>query len=620
MASSHAQIPFDAERRRGLSWYANSGEILNIKHAGIFSGGYLKFQSVRIDSWFLAALMLSACASVDGGEPDLEMSEPAMPAEVQVLDSEVHYLGSRDFPIPETTEVRLETERPFRAIEILLTGHTTVPELEFQLVGEEGVGPWLPLPAKSVNSPVQARATVDLDGPALAIGLRGVEALDFARLEFFAGAYGEAHMGHNDDATPDELIRKASHASRWALPPAVAQAGNNQQVTRVSARGGCTGSLTAGARELGNHLVAQFAGARHFGGYACRNIRGGRGLSVHAVGRALDIFVPLHGGAADNDLGDPIAHWLIQNAQHIGVQLIIWDRSIWNTSRTPRHRAYGGQHPHHDHLHVEITPDAAARRTPFFQANGGGGSPVPDADANGSNNGGGQGWGSCQANGVQGSCLPTAQCQGVRTRGLCPGSNDIQCCTPAGGNVADPPPQPAEPPPQPADPPPQPDEPLPQPDEPLPQPDEPPPQPIDPPPNDGGRDDDWGGCIANGQVGICISTGSCWGVSTPGLCSGPADVQCCTAGNGDNGGGGNDWGSCWAGGEQGECIPTDDCDGRHTSNLCPGPADIQCCTSQNTWGACEAGGWAGECMDVAECDSVSTPGLCPGPNNIQCCI
>ncbi|MEZ4464481.1 MAG: hypothetical protein R3F43_08225 [bacterium] len=79
-------------------------------------------------------------------------------------------------------------------------------------------------------------------------------------------------------------------------------------------------------------MVANFRGAR-FEGYACRQIRGSSGMSVHGTGRALDIFVPLSGGAADNDLGDPIANWLVEHAE-IGVQLI-WDRTIWSGSRSP---------------------------------------------------------------------------------------------------------------------------------------------------------------------------------------------------------------------------------------------------------------------------------------------
>jgi hypothetical protein len=92
-------------------------------------------------------------------------------------------------------------------------------------------------------------------------------------------------------------------------------------------------------------------------------------MSVHGTGRAIDVFIPLSRGDADNTLGDEVANWLVSNAQAIGVQLVIWDRSSWNGSRSSgsKLRAYGGPHPHHDHLHVELNTDGAARRTPWFR-------------------------------------------------------------------------------------------------------------------------------------------------------------------------------------------------------------------------------------------------------------
>ena len=68
--------------------------------------------------------------------------------------------------------------------------------------------------------------------------------------------------------------------------------------------------------------------------------------------------------------GDAVANWLIQNAEAIGVQFIVWDRSSWNASRPPgtKLRAYTGPHPHNDHLHVELTIAGANRRTAWFRA------------------------------------------------------------------------------------------------------------------------------------------------------------------------------------------------------------------------------------------------------------
>ena len=80
--------------------------------------------------------------------------------------------------------------------------------------------------------------------------------------------------------------------------------------------------------------------------------------------------MPLDGGEADNTLGDPIANYLIRNATELGVQFFIWDRSKWNIEYGgPKY--YGGSHPHHDHLHIELTPDAAHNGRNFPTPTGG---------------------------------------------------------------------------------------------------------------------------------------------------------------------------------------------------------------------------------------------------------
>ena len=211
----------------------------------------------------------------------------------------------------------------------------------------------------------------------------------FARLEFFGQLSPEAgHRAHDDDPVAGEshddvsvpVSTKAAHQGRWEMPAATANASRDQHVAYTGApsyNGGrnCGGGLLAGTRTLGNYLVDNFVGARYFQGYNCRRIRGGQGMSVHGTGRALDVFVPLDRGQADNDLGDPIANWLVEHAEEVGVQLIIWDRTLWSGTRNPHTRYYGGSHPHHDHLHIELTPTAAAEGTPFF----GGDPPPPDA-------------------------------------------------------------------------------------------------------------------------------------------------------------------------------------------------------------------------------------------------
>jgi hypothetical protein len=166
----------------------------------------------------------------------------------------------------------------------------------------------------------------------------------------------------DDTGSEDSDIRVAG---RWTLSSAVRSAGMSQSVSYDSAER-CTGGLTAGSKKLKSYLLGKFPNEiREIQGYNCRQIRGGSGLSMHGTGRALDIMIPLSGGEADNTKGDRVAEFLIRNAQAIGVQFIIWDRSKWKPGQAEQ--SYGGSHPHHDHLHIELTEEAASMSTSFFR-------------------------------------------------------------------------------------------------------------------------------------------------------------------------------------------------------------------------------------------------------------
>jgi hypothetical protein len=162
----------------------------------------------------------------------------------------------------------------------------------------------------------------------------------------------------------------------WLIPDEVLAAGDEQFVEFTSGgpwvgEEGCGGGLLEGTGILREYLFAYFPQAHEIGGYACRPIVGDPGsMSVHATGRALDIMIyPVDGAEADNELGDPIANWFIANAEYIGVQQIIWDRMVWRAEDAPGEKArpYTGEHPHHDHIHVELSVDAAGLGTLFFQ-------------------------------------------------------------------------------------------------------------------------------------------------------------------------------------------------------------------------------------------------------------
>jgi MYXO-CTERM domain-containing protein len=126
-----------------------------------------------------------------------------------------------------------------------------------------------------------------------------------------------------------------------------------------------------GTEELANYIYARWPYARRGGNYSCRrnsNPSSTAYLSVHSVGRAIDVMIPQAGGDADNTAGDAIANWLIENAEYVGIQRVIWDGWYWNGSRRGNHFSpiTGSASRHTDHIHVEVSVDGAHRRTRFF--------------------------------------------------------------------------------------------------------------------------------------------------------------------------------------------------------------------------------------------------------------
>lgn len=139
----------------------------------------------------------------------------------------------------------------------------------------------------------------------------------------------------------------------------------------------CSGRLRDGAKALGQDLMDRFGQVKSIGGYACRrNTADSSRLSVHGTGKALDIFIPTKGGSANTELGDPVANWLVMNAADIGLQLIIWNRSVWRANGK-NEAPYTGPVPHVDHIHAELIERAAREDTPFFVHHGADAATVP---------------------------------------------------------------------------------------------------------------------------------------------------------------------------------------------------------------------------------------------------
>jgi MYXO-CTERM domain-containing protein len=193
-------------------------------------------------------------------------------------------------------------------------------------------------------------------------------------LTLIAGTAGctddeSAHQGFGTVRSP------LAHPGPWEIPAETLAIGDTQFVDYTGAgdwkgESGCGGGILPGTDVLRQYLYVNFPQTHHIGGYSCRPINGSPSkMSVHATGRALDIMLHTIDGEADNDIGDPIGNWLIENAEAIGIQYIIWDLYSWNASRDPgiKDKPYGGAHPHDDHLHIELSVEKSEKTENWFE-------------------------------------------------------------------------------------------------------------------------------------------------------------------------------------------------------------------------------------------------------------
>ncbi len=119
----------------------------------------------------------------------------------------------------------------------------------------------------------------------------------------------------------------------------------------------CSGRGQEGAKQLMAWYLGAYSakGGKNLGIYNCRPVAGSASLSLHGEGRACDLGVPV--GAA---WAQTLADGLVASSAELGVQLVIHNRKVWS-GRHPFDgwRAYGGSNPHTDHLHVELSWQAA---------------------------------------------------------------------------------------------------------------------------------------------------------------------------------------------------------------------------------------------------------------------
>jgi hypothetical protein len=216
-----------------------------------------------------------------------------------------------------------------------------------------------------------------------------------------------AAVSRADDKCPSEKleVRGGWHHSngRWIIPEAdLALSGAAHSIKHEPAVA-CTGQDTPGAKVLESYLLAQFPGTVQGSIYHCEFNADGW-YSLHSEGRAIDLMIPVRPDDdhedndnvsspprckpasgpddevdADNAVGDPIARWLMEHAQEIGIQLLIWDNSIWQadghyvmcegapaSTDGRENRLYCKTSPHDSHIHIELTKAGAAMLTPWF--------------------------------------------------------------------------------------------------------------------------------------------------------------------------------------------------------------------------------------------------------------
>lgn len=316
---------------------------------------------MRRNSW-LAMVLLGACTgelsddrSVGGG----------------VVDEahEVRYLDESAF---EGGTARIVASRPFAAVgfAIDVPEGTTVEVRTLTDAAVDDGGEFVPLEPEWLEEGHQS-ATLRLDQPAAVVELRTSEPASFARIELSVDGELLGDLDEMDEqGHADGEVIYHTVGGMWRPSARTLRIGNEQYMPYRGATGCWSGRrLRAGARELADFLVTHFDGARSYQGYSCRRIAGSSSYSVHSTGRAIDLFIPVDGGRADNGFGDPVAAWLVEHAEYVGISYIIWDRASWGAHRArgTKHRSYGGVHPHHDHLHIELSAAAANRDTAWFR-------------------------------------------------------------------------------------------------------------------------------------------------------------------------------------------------------------------------------------------------------------
>ncbi len=189
---------------------------------------------------------------------------------------------------------------------------------------------------------------------------------------------GCGHDCHDVIEGTQQALREPAPPDGWHMPKDVADIAATMSMEYVGAPawdGGanCSGGMRQGSRTVSGYIQQHFVGVDYIGGYNCRQIRNSTSMSVHGTGRAIDIMIPvLSDGGANNEVGDPIANWLVINAERLGIHLIVWDQASWGPHRDHYNTALYSNpgYPHKNHLHVELSEQAASETSQWFKDGG----------------------------------------------------------------------------------------------------------------------------------------------------------------------------------------------------------------------------------------------------------
>jgi hypothetical protein len=173
--------------------------------------------------------------------------------------------------------------------------------------------------------------------------------------QFMSAGDGSASGASTDSCTPGNIVDDVSEPDYKANPKVSIDDGPTHAFDPAD----CTGGLTVGADSLGKYTMKKWSPpVTSVGGYACRKNTNADTISIHGLGRALDIMVDAH-TPAGLETGDNIRNFMINNSTVLGVQRVIWNGHIWGADQDGW-RAYDGPDDHTSHVHVEVNEKAAA--------------------------------------------------------------------------------------------------------------------------------------------------------------------------------------------------------------------------------------------------------------------